>query len=60
MEQERKSTPQLTDQHPNDWVRLIHKLRWIGWEDEAKQLETAVSTTRPERVLWRPEPIGRE
>jgi hypothetical protein len=61
MEQERKSTPQRMDQHPNDWERSIHKLRWIGWEDEAKQLETAVSTARPQQVfLWRPDPIGIE
>lgn len=33
---------------PQDWSRLILKLRWIGLEDEAKRLESAVSTLRPE------------
>ena len=33
---------------PQDWARLILKLRWIGLEDEAKRLESAVSTLRPE------------
>jgi hypothetical protein len=61
MEQERKPAPQRMDQRPNDWTRLIHKLRWIGWEDEAKQLQTAVNTARPEQILlWRPDPVGTE
>jgi hypothetical protein len=33
---------------PRDWTRLIHKLRWIGLEEEAKRLEAAVSTLPPE------------
>jgi hypothetical protein len=33
---------------PHDWARLILKLRWIGFEDEANRLETAVATLRPE------------
>ena len=33
---------------PHDWARLILKLRWIGLEDEAKRLESAVATLRPE------------
>ena len=28
---------------PRDWARLIQKLRWIGLDDEAAQLEGAVS-----------------
>ncbi len=28
---------------PRDWARLIHKLRWIGLDDEATRLELAVS-----------------
>ena len=61
MEQERKPAPQRMDQHPNDWTRLVHKLRWIGWEDEAKQLEIAVNTARSEQILlWRPDPVGTE
>ena len=33
---------------PHDWARLILKLRWIGLEDEANRLESAVATLRPE------------
>jgi hypothetical protein len=29
---------------PQDWARLIRKLRWIGMEEEAQRLEFAVST----------------
>ncbi len=28
---------------PRDWARLIQKLRWIGLDDEAARLESAVS-----------------
>jgi hypothetical protein len=28
---------------PRDWARLIQKLRWIGLDDDAAQLESAVS-----------------
>jgi hypothetical protein len=33
---------------PNNWAQLIRKLRWIGLEEEAKRLESAVSTLPPE------------
>jgi hypothetical protein len=33
---------------PHDWARLILKLRWIGLDEEAKRLESAVATLRPE------------
>jgi hypothetical protein len=33
-----------TKQIPQDWARLIRKLRWIGLEEEAERLEFAVST----------------
>jgi hypothetical protein len=33
---------------PADWLYLIRKLRWIGLEDEAKRLEFAIGTLRPE------------
>jgi hypothetical protein len=33
---------------PRDWARLILKLRWIGLDEEAKHLESAVATVRPE------------
>ncbi len=38
----------IVQQLPQDWARLIRKLRWIGLEDEARRLETAVSTLPPE------------
>jgi len=28
---------------PQDWARLIRKLRWIGLTEEARRLEDAVS-----------------
>jgi len=34
---------------PQDWARLIRKLRWIGMEEEAQRLEFAVSTLPPEK-----------
>jgi len=34
-------------QPPRDWARLIRKLRWIGLEEEAKELEMAVRTSLP-------------
>jgi len=37
------------EQSPStDLVRLIRKLRWIGLEEEARQLEIAVSRFPPE------------
>jgi len=36
-------------QKPQDWARLIRKLRWIGLEGEAERLEFAVSTLPPEK-----------
>jgi len=32
---------------PQDWARLIRKLRWIGLNEEAKRLEAAVRTMAP-------------
>jgi hypothetical protein len=33
---------------PQNWAKLIRKLRWIGMEDEACQLQVAVSSLPPE------------
>lgn len=33
---------------PADWARLIRKLRWIGLDEQATQLERVVSTLPPE------------
>jgi hypothetical protein len=27
---------------PDEWTKLIHKLRWIGLDEEARRLELAV------------------
>jgi len=32
---------------PQDWARLIRKLRWIGLTEEARRLEDAVSAIAP-------------
>lgn len=33
---------------PQDWTKLIRKLRWIGLEDEACRLQLAVCRLPPE------------
>jgi hypothetical protein len=33
---------------PADWGGLIQKLRWIGLDDEATRLESAISQLPPE------------
>lgn len=33
---------------PAEWGRLIQKLRWIGLDDEATRLESAISQLPPE------------
>lgn len=32
---------------PDEWTKLIQKLRWIGLEEEAQRLERAVSSLPP-------------
>jgi hypothetical protein len=34
---------------PQDWPKLIRKLRWLGLDDEAKRLEFAASTLPPDQ-----------
>jgi hypothetical protein len=34
---------------PDEWAKLIRKLRWIGLEDEARSLQRAVSTLPAEQ-----------
>jgi hypothetical protein len=46
MEQMR-DTPISLSQQPREWTKLIHKLRWIGMEDEARCLAIAVSSLPP-------------
>jgi hypothetical protein len=45
---ERRKQGSIVEPATHDWGRLIRKLRWIGLEDEAKDLEMAVSTLPPE------------
>jgi hypothetical protein len=28
---------------PDQWNKLVRKLRWMGWEDEARWLQIAVA-----------------
>jgi hypothetical protein len=37
------------DHYSGEWVRLIRKLRWIGLEEEARDLELAISTLPSEQ-----------
>ena len=49
MEQKQECNIIGLDRYPSaGWSKLIHKLRWIGLEEEARRLETAVSTLPPE------------
>lgn len=32
---------------PQEWVKLIRKLRWIGMEEEASRLQAVVCTLAP-------------
>jgi hypothetical protein len=34
---------------PQDWAKLIRKLRWIGLEDEACRLQVAVRSLPPDQ-----------
>jgi len=44
---------------PQDWARLIRKLRWIGLTEEARRLEDAVRTiAQAERSEVEFEPFG--
>ena len=45
---EEKCQTHPAQQVPQEWARLIRKLRWIGLKEEAKRLEFAVSTLPPE------------
>jgi len=33
----------MTGEQPGEWAKLIRKLRWIGLEDEAQQLQHALT-----------------
>jgi hypothetical protein len=42
MEETRADGMMAMPHQPDDWSKLIRKLRWIGMEDEAKRLQLAV------------------
>lgn len=56
MEQLRDYQSNSINQQPHDWAKLICKLRWIGMEEEACRLQTAVCSLRPEESP-RPRPL---
>jgi len=35
-------------QQPNDWSKLIRKLRWLGMEEEAQRLQLALRSLPPD------------
>lgn len=44
---------------PQEWVKLIRKLRWIGMEEEASRLQAVVCTLPPsERGTVSADPIA--
>jgi hypothetical protein len=49
MEQARADNVIVMPQQPNDWSKLIRKLRWIGLEEEAHRLRLAVRSLPPEQ-----------
>jgi hypothetical protein len=48
MESKRQSEDRSADQRPSDLTKLICKLRWMGLEDEASQLQRAARTLTTE------------
>ena len=41
MEQTRHGQTICTNQQPEEWAKLIRKLRWIGMDEEAHHLQMA-------------------
>jgi hypothetical protein len=48
----------ISQKSSKEWARLIHKLRWIGMESEARRLELALSTLPAEERSVSAEPPG--
>lgn len=44
MERTHDTQPIPMNRQPQEWAKLIRKLRWIGMEDEATRLQMAVSS----------------
>jgi hypothetical protein len=59
MEQDHVDTvTSLNQQTSNEWVKLLRKLRWIGLEEEARNLEQVLSILRSEQRSVLAEPLG--
>ena len=48
MEQALNIQTMSINRQPKEWAKLIRKLRWIGLEDEARRLQTVVSSLPPD------------
>jgi len=48
MERALNSQTMSMNRQPKEWAKLIRKLRWIGLEDEARRLQTVVSSLPPD------------
>jgi hypothetical protein len=48
MEHTSAENPISRHQPPHDWAKLIRKLRWIGMEEEAQNLQLALRSMSPE------------
>ena len=48
MKQALNSQTMPMTRQPKEWAKLIRKLRWIGLEDEARRLQTVVSSLPPD------------
>ena len=48
MEQALNIQTMSMNRQPKEWAKLIRKLRWIGLEDEARSLQTVVSSLPPD------------
>ena len=58
---ERVPSTELVSGHkpPQDVAKLISKLRWIGMDDEARDLQTAVASLAPDaRGITSAEPLS--
>jgi hypothetical protein len=59
MEQDHVDTvTSLNQQTSNEWVKLLRKLRWIGLEEEARNLELVLSILRSKQRSVLAEPLG--
>jgi hypothetical protein len=49
MDRAHSESPPNTHPEPDDWPKLVHKLRWMGLEQEAHALEEALSKQPPDQ-----------